>query len=84
MTFDDMIEDAVYDAADLVDADGVGARVLRVQDVRRIVDIAIRHGALEMRDRALNALNDMESEMRNADQDFAFSKWSFEQKLMVE
>lgn len=84
MTFDDMIEEAVYDAADLVDADGVGARVLRVQDVRRIVDIAILHGALEMRDRALNALDDMESELRSAGEDFVFSKWSFEQKLLEE
>ena len=84
MTFEEMIDSATYDAADLVDADGVGASVLRERDVRRIVDIAIRHGALEMRDRALNALDDMESELRNADQDFAFCKWSFEQKLMTE
>lgn len=75
MTFNDMIEEAAYDAADLVDADGVGVRVLRVQDVRRIVDIAIRHGALEMRDRALEALDEMESAMLYADQDFAFCKW---------
>lgn len=84
MTFEEMIDDVTYDAADLVDADGVGACVLRVQDVRRIVDIAIRHGELTMRDRALSALDDLESELRNADRDFVFSKWFFEQKLMGE
>lgn len=84
MTFEEMIDHATYDASVLVDADGVGASVLRVQDVRRIVDIAIRHGEATMRDRALSALDDLESELRNSDQDFVFCKWSFEQKLLAE